>query len=261
MTKIKSLYTLEERLVRQLISTWSRRGSSLLLVGLHGLLDPEFFWDAGFDVCVTEEHLQISQEAYARSGPRIEYRLAPISALPFDDKSFDYTVFTCYASSSYQNQAIKLAQENKTEKQFTDIFKDKTILASLQETQVFEECCRVASKGVLILFKNKFSPPMGSRRKEISKTSINPYSLIRRLKKISPDAYLDYSSSCLMPRILEKVLPSSIVIPHCPLGHITGVCLQFNSNILTGLGLEVKVEKALTEEAVIQRNLHNKKLT
>ena len=92
---------LEERLVRTFMSAWQRRGCSILQVGLHSYLSPDFFWDAGFDVCATDENLQALNYALDSSGPRVEYRLAKADHLPFDDDSFDYAFFTCYASPHY----------------------------------------------------------------------------------------------------------------------------------------------------------------
>ena len=44
------LFTARQRVLEHLLSGWRRRGASLLHIGLNGLLSPEYFWEAGFDV-------------------------------------------------------------------------------------------------------------------------------------------------------------------------------------------------------------------
>lgn len=74
------------------ISSWRRRGHSLLLVGCGAGLALEIFWDAGFDVTGVEQDQALLNRARARLGVRADLLLGNLSHLPFDDNQFDYAV-------------------------------------------------------------------------------------------------------------------------------------------------------------------------
>ena len=346
---VPCLQQLEERLVRSFMSSWQRRGSSFLQVGLHSHIAPEFFWDAGFDVCASDEDINVLNYALHRSGPRVEYQLAKVDALPFDDDSFDYAFFTCYASSQYKimkriakdlniiqsrlAQRKTRATQDKNEhidehtnnmqsvathinfhasnrkktnleriKNFAlrgikpiqeqlraratrlskslrknmgsqtnnntsthagkksipldavpTFLQDASFSTLFSPSSILSETCRVAQKGVIILYKNKFSP----RDLPAFGNKINPYSVWARVKQLFPDAEIKMTSSFMLPSFLQKKL--NIVDVHSkilPVGELLGICIHFNPSVVTGLGVLSKSsqKQKLAEEPIVNRS-------
>ena len=64
------LFTARQRVLEHLLSGWRRRGASLLHIGLNGLLSPECFWEAGFDVTALDRSPERLSAFREQSGPR-----------------------------------------------------------------------------------------------------------------------------------------------------------------------------------------------
>ncbi len=271
MLEMSELLSMEEDLARQLMVGWKRRGSSLLQIGLHSFISPEFFWNAGFDVCATDESLQAIQNSFDISGPKIDYSLAYFdhqnneqdikgNTLPFDDNSFDYAFFTCYASPNYR----KLKNENKGVNE--DLNKNlqnsmetidspkflqfKSWNKFFQENNVFQEACRVANKGIIIMLKNKIrirkNPALGQGN--------NIYSFLYYVKKYGNHDNITFISATAMPKNFKKIFPmNNVLLPNFPLGDILGIRINFDKVLVNGLGLTVKTEQQASEEVAIQR--------
>ncbi len=271
MAEISDVLLAEEKLVRQLMAGWKRRGSSLLQIGLHSFIRPEFFWDAGFEVCATDENLQAIQNSFDISGPRIDYSLAKIDHavqnnakksgfLPFDDNSFDFAFFSCYASPHYLN----LKKENNGgEVNLMNYKNNKMLIADLPQflqfnllSELFEENCifneayRVASKGLIVLIKNKFS----LKKNLTTGKSINIFSFLNYLKKYNGETQIKFISASIMPKFIHRTLNiDNVLIPYSPLGDFLGLRISFDKALVTGLGLRANLEKNMSKEAVIQR--------
>jgi len=324
---------LEERLVRSFMSGWQRRGCSLLQVGLHSYIAPEFFWDAGFDVCATDENIHALNYALDCSGPRVEYQLAKVDSLPFDDDSFDYAFFSCYVSPYYKSmktiteeskasksrmgkakpeeskpedseietsiigktksldlstensmgqtlQAKKTIQKQNTKADAEEMLASmpsfltnstfKTLFGEtstgekltgeklLAESNIFSETCRVAQKGVIILCKNSLSirdlPALGN--------TINPLLLWKTAKNNFPKGEVKIATSLVLPRFIRQRFNTLDVHSHVlPFGELLGICINFNTPAVTGIGVLSKVtkKKKLVEEPAVSRaNVRNK---
>lgn len=329
------LQQLEERLVRSFMSGWQRRGSSFLQVGLHSYIAPEFFWDAGFDVCAIDENLNALNYALNCSGPRVEYQLGKVDYLPFEDDSFDYAFFTSYVSPHYKTmkanisdserkfklsnmrpeklqekeshkkesqqeelqekisaqkstvekstvekikeshsykanfplrvQATKMIQETlrqrKNQQSFDPLptfLKDASFQSLFSESSVFSESCRVARKGIIILFKNSFSmqelPALGN--------SINPWLLWKLAKQMFPEGNVQIITSVMLPEAIRKRCKLIDIHSHVPLlGGLVGICINFNAPAVTGLGVlsNITSQKELIEKPIVNSiKLRNK---
>lgn len=240
---------IEEDLIRSLLQTWKRRGSTLLQVGLHSCVTPDFFWDAGFDVCATDENLEKLNTSLVSTGPRVEYQFAKGQSLPFDDDSFDYAFLPCF--EVVQSEMCDLAMQRSAFVYNNILIKERIV-----------ETCRVAQKGIILLFKNSFCVqniftesflrlclqqkfmPMGRR--------LNAYSLWRKFKKQYPASKIKAKSAFFLPKNLS-------FISSTPLGFYMGYCVTFNASVVTGLGVFSKVQKTeIVGESLINRVSHNR---
>ncbi len=261
MVRKEDFILAEERLIRRLIAGWTRRGSSLMQIGLHSYVQPEFFWDAGFDVCATDEDQHIIRNASERTGPRIEYKLCPVEMIPVENNSYDYVFFTCYSDFSYPK--IKTQVKNFKNYEHNNKVKDKELVANFPkflqaknlkplftQPNIYNEACRIASKGIIFLVKNSLSfkknPAFGK--------GINIFSLLGLLKTTEQEYISNYISATIMPKFIRKYFNfDTLVLSYNPFGDILGVKINFNKTLMTGLGIVINNEQNLTEEPAIQR--------
>ena len=133
------LFTARQRVLEHLLSGWRRRGASLLHIGLNGLLSPECFWEAGFDVTALDRSPERLSAFRDQSGPKVEYRCGSPELLPFGDGEFDYAVL------------VHLGLKRRKAAGIGAGFAGDGTPAELAEA------LRVASRGVIILEWNRFS--------------------------------------------------------------------------------------------------------
>jgi len=117
----------EKRLLAHLISGWPRRGQRLLEVGCGSGLFLEMFWEAGFDTTGLDLSPHMLAAARARVNTRVDLHLGSADLLPFDDKEFDFVALI-------------------------------TVLEFVPDPlAALEEAFRVARKGLLVAFLNRYS--------------------------------------------------------------------------------------------------------
>lgn len=117
----------EKRLLNRLMSGWPRRGQTLLEVGCGTGVFLDSFWEAGFDITGLDSSQPMLQAACKRLGNKAELRLGNACALPFDDREFDFVAVL-------------------------------TVLEFLDDPmEALKEARRVARKGLLVAFLNKYS--------------------------------------------------------------------------------------------------------
>lgn len=117
----------EKALLASLVSAWPRRGQRLLEVGCGPGIFLEHFWDLGFDVDGLDPAPTMLKAARTRLGTKAELHLGHAEHLPFNDKDYDFV-------------ALIAALE------FCD-----------DPHEALREAVRVARKGVLVAFLNRFS--------------------------------------------------------------------------------------------------------
>ncbi len=234
----------EERLAHVLMEDFQRRGATFLQVGLHSCIQPEFFWDSGFDVTATDEKQNIIERSLERSGPRISYQIAKDNYLPFDDDSFDYAFYATYANYCYFEDGAKPKQEIET-KQFLKLF--------YGEKGILQELCRVASRGVIIISKNSFS--LFSMKHHGIR--LNPYTLWRKGKEYCPKGSVRFASTGFLPRFMPKKLSFiNNAVSYLPVGALMGISIRFNAPPVSGIGALWQNECQKIEQApCVQRNI------
>lgn len=117
----------EKLLLSHLISSWPRRGSSMLEIGCGAGHFLELFWGSGFDVTGLDRSQAMLDACRKRMGHKVDLQLGNAEHLPFDDGSFDYSALV---------MAIECMDNPES---------------------VLSEAFRVASKGVLLAFLNRWS--------------------------------------------------------------------------------------------------------
>ncbi len=117
----------ERRLIDRLISRWPRRGQNLLELGCGPGLFLEHFWKSGFDVTGIDACTAMVEAAARRLGSRAELRIGSAERLPFQDNEFDFAAVI-------------------TVLEFCD-----------DPLALLREAARVARKGMLVAYLNRFS--------------------------------------------------------------------------------------------------------
>lgn len=117
----------EKRFLQHMVSPWPRRRQHLLEVGCGSGFFLEMFWEAGFDVTGIDRSPAMVTRARDRMGYRVDFHLGMAEELPFDDNEFDFVALI-------------------TVLEFCD-----------DPARALREAHRVARKGVLVGFLNRFS--------------------------------------------------------------------------------------------------------
>lgn len=118
---------IEKRLIESLVSSWQRRGHTLLDAGCGPGIMLEMFWEAGFDVTGLDMSPAMLAATRRRIGARADLHVGSAEHLPFEDNSYDYVALL-------------------TVLEFVD-----------SPEKALEEAFRVATRGVLISMLNKWS--------------------------------------------------------------------------------------------------------
>lgn len=117
----------EERLLQGSIASWPRRKQRLIDIGCGTGVFLDFFWSCGFDLTAVDSSPAMLAHARKRMGDKVEFHVANGEHLPFDDREFDYaTVMTVLEFSENPERLLR-------------------------------EASRVARKGLLITFLNRYS--------------------------------------------------------------------------------------------------------
>ena len=153
----------EYRLFQRLVSSWPRRGHTLLDVGCGTGVFLEMLWEYGFEVTGLDDHLELLNAARKRLGLRVDLQFGKPEHLPYDDKSLDYV----------------------------------SLISTLEYVRhpqvVLEEAMRVARRGVLLGFMNRWSayclwyslPGPWKREKRLGRW-LDPLHIARMAKSICP---------------------------------------------------------------------------
>lgn len=123
----------EKALLQRVLSSWPRRGHSLLNVQCGTGVFLDFFWEGGFDVTGVDKQASLVAQAQNRLDGKAEILIAAPDYLPFDDNEFDY-VALLHSFDTVENV--------------------ETILT---------EALRVAAKGVVLTFYNPWSAAYAAR--------------------------------------------------------------------------------------------------
>ena len=192
----------EKVLLTQLISAWPRRGSSILEIGCGAGHFLEFFWESGFDVTGLDASQPMLDACKKRMGPRAALQLGNAEYLPFDDGEFDYAVMV-------------------------------TSLECMDDPETaLAEAFRVASKGVLVAFLNRWSlhwaeenlcdtlqryVPRRWRSAEASAKGarwFSPLQMVRMLRAASGKRPLAFRSALFSPSVLWRKRDSAPCCMH-----------------------------------------------
>jgi SAM-dependent methyltransferase len=118
---------LEKAFLQKMMAPWPRRKQSLLDIGCGTGIFTAVFWEAGFSVTALDSSSDMLARARARLGARADFHVGVGEHLPFDDNEFDFCTLI-------------------------------TVLEFCEQPEkVAAEAVRVARKGVLIVFLNKWS--------------------------------------------------------------------------------------------------------
>lgn len=118
---------LEDRMIRRMISDWPRRGQKFLEIGCGTGLFLHIFWEAGFEAHGMDSSPQMLAIARRRLEDNAELQVGQAEHLPYEENEFDFAALL-------------------TVLEFTE--NPRAVLA---------EAARVARKGLLITFLNRFS--------------------------------------------------------------------------------------------------------
>ena len=217
----------KEELLRRLISGWSRRTRSMLVMGAGQGVFLENLWESGFDVTGHEQQPELMEEARKRLGNRADFVLGAPDRLPFDDNFFDYAVAV---------DALEFWPDPEA---------------------VLREMRRVACCGVILMAPNAWSM-FGLRcragRGQHGYGSIRPFlhsprSMQRMLKNVFKQEKKEWLSALLAPVSTWRPYPvlefaNSLDI-RLALGAVMGVRIDFGP-MATGTSLTVRADAAVS---------------
>jgi len=133
----------EIKLLQGVMAPWPRRKQKLLDIGCGTGMFLEFFWSCGFDLTGMDKSPDMLALAREKIGHRADLHLGSAEHLPFEDREFDYVSLV-------------------TVLEFTD-----------DPASVLREAARVARKGLVIGFLNRWSLYWLSERLEKKKSSLS----------------------------------------------------------------------------------------
>ncbi len=209
----------QHHLLQCLSSQWPRRNQTIINLGCGSGIFLEMLWHYGFDVTGFDREEEILNLARDRLGHRADLYLGQFDQLPFDDDSFDYAAL--FSAPAY-------------------VHNPKPMLA---------EAIRVARRGVLLGFVNSCSLYRFWGKRTAAEHWLNPFTMARMVRKISPDCRIFSRSILLGPPCTWKEgkfwgAVNRLLLPF-PLGAYIGMCLDTQPRIpLTPLLLKAR-EKAL----------------
>lgn len=223
----------EYRLFQRLVSDWPRRGHSLLGVGCGPGVFLEMLWEYGFDVTGMDSSQDGIDMARDLLNHRADFRIGQPDYLPFEDESMDYVGIV---------SVLEYVADPKA---------------------VLAEALRVASRGVIIGFMNRWSlygllagPPWTWAKNWPRRSGrwFNPWSMARMVRELSPGARVCMRSVLPGPpiswrytRIAGKI--NALELP-LPLGAFVGLRVdKADAMPLTALPLTVNERQKKGQEA------------
>lgn len=159
--------------LHSLISTWPRRGRSLVMAGCGEGIALETFWGTGFDVTGVERNPRLLKRAVERLSARADLRQGNPGHLPFDDNSFDFSA------------VVELPGMERS----AEPFMERAL-----------EACRCAKYGVVFGFFNAWSlyalrrSPVATTRGMTGHSVLSRTSLFKALKKAGFAGHVTSSS-------------------------------------------------------------------
>lgn len=230
----------EKALLQRVLSSWPRRGHSLLNVQCGTGIFLEFFWEGGFDLTGVDKKPQLVSQAVERLNGKAEIHVAAPDYLPFDDNAFDYV-------------ALLHGLENRKNGE-----------------QILAEALRVSAKGVVLTFSNPWSVayaaslchsrltrqcllhPWTSRRK------LSPLKYYRMLRSLAGSAHISVRSTLLGPQWTWgrcATMLNSLAFP-LPLGALVAMRVD-HLPLQTGTALPLRLQnvrfKNLTPVRIMER--------
>lgn len=215
--------SLEHSLFQRMVSHWPRRGRALLEIGCGTGVFLKMFWEYGFDVTgadLSEELLDIAQE---RMGEKADFRLGQLDDLPFDDGDFDYVALL---------SILEYVENPKA---------------------VLTEAMRIASRGVILGFMNRWSLYHLFSRLPWCKAEHDRQGRWFSVSEIAKMATSLWSSCRITsrsvlfgpPKTWKKEGKLNTRISRLPFGAYTGLCIDKGSEIpLTPLLRKVREQAA-----------------
>lgn len=202
-------------LFRNLLSSWPRRGHTMLHVGCGKDCFLHMFWEDGFDVTGLESDTHLLSALRERLGNRVECQLGQYDCLPYDDESFDYVVLPWVLN----------------------------LEPSARRRAILAEAVRVAGKGVLLGFVNSWH--ISGRRglpRLAGVSSLTPAAMFSLLKPwfsiCVPTVRFVLAGPCGSWRLGSCWKPLNSVVSCLPFGALAGVRLDRRSAVpLTPLWL------------------------
>lgn len=197
----------EERLLQFCIAPWPRRKQRLLDIGCGTGVFLEFFWSCGFDLTGLDGSADMLSRARDKMGSRVDLHVGRAEHLPFDDREFDYASLM-------------------------------TVLEFVDDPGlVLREAARVARKGLLVTFLNRWSLYGWSVRRAPRQTSLSrahwfSWPEMRALiqKNIAPGS-MEARSVLLGPPVSWREVPLLRQLNSLPLspwfGAVTAVRVDF----------------------------------
>ncbi len=166
----------EYNLFQQLVSSWPRRGHTLLEIGCGSGVFLKMFWKYGFDVTGFDISDDLFTEAKNLLGNRADFRIGPLDHLPFDSGEFDYVGLL-------------------------------SVLEYIEDSQkVLAEAIRVARHGIVIGFMNSWSlyhllANLPWRKADYRRRGrwMNLFRLERTIRNLCPDCRITVRSTLLGP--------------------------------------------------------------
>lgn len=165
----------QARLLDRIIADWPRRRQTLFEIGSIDGAWLDFFWKAGFDVDGAAAHPEQARATKARLGDRAEVFLTALDHIPAADKSYDFAVLL---------HPPALAQERSA---------------------VFAEARRIARKGFVVVFVNRFSLYGLTRlRNRDGAQGLTRRPLVRELREVFGDKPVSCASTLLTPPLFWR---------------------------------------------------------
>ncbi|MDD4951134.1 MAG: class I SAM-dependent methyltransferase [Desulfovibrionaceae bacterium] len=211
---------IEKRLLHALIAAWPRRGRRLLEIGCGTGIFLEALWEMGFEVSGLEQSQEMLGAARARLGNRADIHLGAGDHTSFDDRAFDYAVLW---------NVLEFCRD---------------------PAAVLREAARVASRGVLIGFLNRWSVYYLTHGRPSGPTPRTAAGTLRRARWFTwPEMRsLVLAATGCKPGPTRSVLPGPMATwrPTLPWRYLNGIIYPACVGAFTAMRVDFERERPLT---------------